>query len=171
MMKTQTFNNNTVFLWCFCVSDGQTMHGLKKSAAAEARKSAETQKKIATYRTALHAVCEKKRAHVYDDEGLAQCAAALGVCPDSNILWNYRKEALLARAGDTAEAPEPCVFADDVVAAEMKLLERSIQLFPKSYWIWHHRQWLTAHTRSVDWARELRLCDMLLKADPRNCLH
>ena len=150
------------------------MHGLKKSAAAEARKSAETQKKIATYRTALQVVCDKKRAHVYDDEGLAQCADALGVCPDSNILWNYRKEALLARAADSAEgaegAPAPRVLADDVVVSEMRLLERSIQLFPKSYWIWHHRRWLTAHARSVDWARELRLCDMLLKADPRNCL-
>lgn len=151
------------------------MHGLKKSAAAEARKSAETHKKIATYRTALHAVCEKKRARVYDDEGLAQCAAALGVCPDSNILWNYRKEALLARAAQPAEAapgaePEPVVLADDVVAGEMRLLEQAIQVFPKSYWIWHHRQWLTARARCVDWARELRLCDMLLKADPRNCL-
>lgn len=147
------------------------MHGLKKSEAAEARKSAETKKKIATYRTALRAVCDKKQAHVYDDEGLAQCADALGVCPDSNILWNYRKEALLARAGCPADdAEEPCVFSDDAVAGEMKLLERAIQQFPKSYWIWHHRQWLTAHARTVDWARELRLCDLLLKADPRNCL-
>ena len=140
------------------------MHGVKKSAAAEARKSAETKQKIAKYREAMQGVIAKKSARVFDEEGLARTEAALDVCPDSNILWNYRKEALLAAAEDGS------VLADELVAKEMKLLEKSIQQFPKSYWIWYHRTWLTQHTRTVDWARELLLCDKLLKLDPRNCL-
>ena len=149
------------------------MHGVKKSTAAEARKSAENQKKIEVFRAAMAVIMEKKKAGVYDKEGLSRCEEALGVCPDTNILWNYRKEALLAslKPEEGAEGGEEKKFLDDdVVKHEMKLLEQSIQAFPKSYWIWYHRRWLTQYISSVNWERELKLCDLLLKADPRNCL-
>ena len=154
--------------------EARRMHGVKRSAAREARKSAENKIKIEKFRSAMEVVMQKRNANVFDSEGLTRSEEAIGVCPDSNILWNYRKEALLAMnepKDDQGDSKEQQTFlADDAVNHEMKLLEMSIQRYPKSYWIWHHRRWLTQYTRSVNWERELKLCDLLLKEDPRNCL-
>jgi len=46
-------------------------------------------------------------------------------------------------------------------------MENSIKQNPKSYWVWLHREWITARMK-VDWQRELMLCHKLLELDERN---
>jgi len=49
-------------------------------------------------------------------------------------------------------------------------MEELIPKYPKSYWIWFHREWITEKMSSCDWQRELGLCTKLLAKDERNFL-
>jgi len=144
------------------------MHGVKKvktSEDKEQERKAENRKKIAEYRAHLSGVVRLAQEGRYGDpEGLRATAAALAVGPDSNLLWNYRKRALLAmpstEGGQLTDA--------GAVKEELALLERCIQANPKSYWMWYHRRWVGERYADMNWRRELGLCDKLLELDSRN---
>lgn len=47
---------------------------------------------------------------------------------------------------------------------ELGLLEYCLQVNPKAYCIWLHRQWVMTHGPAPNWSKEL-----FLKYDARNC--
>eukprot|EP00003_Mantamonas_plastica_P031062 TRINITY_DN790_c0_g1_i1.p1 TRINITY_DN790_c0_g1~~TRINITY_DN790_c0_g1_i1.p1 ORF type:complete len:613 (+),score=201.91 TRINITY_DN790_c0_g1_i1:276-1841(+) len=58
---------------------------------------------------------------------------------------------------------------------ELGFTQKSLMRNPKSYWVWHHRQWCMNNMQTVfksdpSWKRELALCSQMLdtKGDPRN---
>jgi geranylgeranyl transferase type-2 subunit alpha len=119
------------------------MHGVRKvktSEDKERERKAENRKTIEKYTTHLRAVLAKHAAGQYDEDGLRESAQALAIGPDSNLLWNYRKRALLALGADGATAAAAAAAARG--AEELKLLEQCILLNTKSYWVWYHRRWV-----------------------------
>lgn len=87
----------------------------------------------------------------------------LTVNADCYTFWNYRREILESMMAEkTKEEVEP------LLKSELAWLETTLAIWPKSYWVWFHRKWLTGFL-TIDWARELDLCLKLHKADSRNC--
>lgn len=63
---------------------------------------------------------------------------------------------------------------------DLTLLQQSMRTHPKVYWLWNHRRWClqqlppadeTTENRQAKWRRELKLVDMMLEMDSRNCLY
>ena len=53
---------------------------------------------------------------------------------------------------------------------ELSFLKNCLQVNPKSYSVWHHRQWIMEYMPQPDWNEELRLCNLFLSYDERNCM-
>ena len=154
------------------------MHGRKRESKevkyAEARVAAR-RKKAKLYAALSRECFARRRARRYDPESLALCAKLLELNCELYSLWNYRKEYLEPRldgvdgvdGGDGGEGGGES--REDLVRAELKLIEVALQKNPKSYCTWQHRRWLVSHPAGlVDLDRELALCDLLLSADARN---
>lgn len=90
-------------------------------------------------------------------------AAVLEVNADCYTFWNYRREIIEAMKADRTEEEMKLVFSK-----ELTWLESTLALWPKSYWVWFHRRWVSS-LYSMDWKRELELCLKLHKIDSRNC--
>lgn len=60
-----------------------------------------------------------------------------------------------------------------LLEGELSFTAKLIRVYPKSYWLWFHRQWVTDKLdiwlQSCNWKYELELCTMFLKADNRYC--
>lgn len=141
------------------------MHGVKKLKTTEDKereRKAENRKTIEKYLGHLRTVIAKSQSKSFDEEGLRESASALTISPDSNVLWNYRKVALLAFGPEERQSRG---------VAELTLLEQCIRANTKSYWVWFHRKWVAENLlpTSMDWQRELGLCNKLLDLDSRNC--
>jgi geranylgeranyl transferase type-2 subunit alpha len=52
---------------------------------------------------------------------------------------------------------------------ELKFTQELVRSHPKSYWVWKHRVWVLDNMDEPDWGRELKLCQIMLDIDPRNC--
>lgn len=87
----------------------------------------------------------------------------LTVNADCYTFWNYRREILDHMMSEKSkEEMEP------LLKSELTWLESTLAIWPKSYWVWFHRKWVTQFY-PMDWSRELELCLKLHKADARNC--
>ena len=52
---------------------------------------------------------------------------------------------------------------------ELSFLKSCLGVNPKSYGVWHHREWVMDFMPIPDWSRELELCNLFLTYDERNC--
>jgi geranylgeranyl transferase type-2 subunit alpha len=87
----------------------------------------------------------------------------LTVNADCYTFWNYRREIIQHLMTEKTKEE-----MDAMLNKEMGWLEQTLAIWPKSYWVWFHRKWLSQYV-TMDWARELELCLKLHKADSRNC--
>lgn len=63
-----------------------------------------------------------------------------------------------------------------LLESDLLMLQQSMKSHPKVYWLWNHRRWCLHLLPTSDvedkgwkWKQELRLVDMMLEMDPRNC--
>ena len=116
--------------------------------------------------------------------------------PEYYTVWNYRRIIfksrslnmfvnLICKYYSNSSFKRPVDLINDMYSAELKFIERVIQNYPKSYWLWNHRVWILDNMPGIlaqfylhnfliiiadpDWKRELKLVHMMLDIDPRNC--
>jgi geranylgeranyl transferase type-2 subunit alpha len=82
----------------------------------------------------------------------------LSINPEFYTAWNYRKEII-----------QNMDFNEDMLLEELQLLEKSLKEGAiKSYSVWFHRFWVIKRIPKL-WEKELKLCNLLLDYDDRNC--
>ncbi|CAH1726430.1 geranylgeranyl transferase type-2 subunit alpha [Aphis gossypii] len=137
------------------------MHNRLKVRTTEAQKAAadrEKEKKLQLYRNTINDVFERRSRKEYDVLALKSSEGLLRSNPDIVTIWNYRKEILLKL--------KP---SEEIINDELYLTEKCLQVNPKSYSAWYHRNWLLDNVDpSPDWKKELQLCTKYLKLDERN---
>lgn len=137
------------------------MHNRLKVRTTEAQKAAadrEKEKKLQLYRNTINDVFERRSRKEYDVLALKSSEGLLRSNPDIVTIWNYRKEILLKL--------KP---SEEIINDELYLTEKCLQVNPKSYSAWYHRNWLLDNVDpSPDWNKELQLCTKYLKLDERN---
>lgn len=137
------------------------MHNRLKVHTTEAQKAAaerEKEKKLNFYQKSINDVFERRSSNQYDNLALKSFEGLLRSNPDIVTLWNYRKEILLHL--------KP---SKEVINDELYLTEKCLQVNPKSYSAWYHRNWVLDNIDSnPDWKNELFLCSKYLKMDERN---
>lgn len=142
------------------------MHGVRKIKTTEDKEreqKAESKAKIVQYKTLLGTMQKMRKESNYTEEALKVVGKILDYNPDFYVAWNYRREIL-----STLEK----TLSSELYAAQLKVeldvTQKGIAGNPKSYWVWFHRRWVTSHVPSMDWSRELLLCEKLLDMDSRN---
>lgn len=137
------------------------MHNRLKIRTTEAQKAAadrEKEKKLQVYKKSIADVFERRFRNEYDDLALKSSEGLLRANPDIVTLWNYRKEILLHL--------KP---SKEIINDELYLTEKCLQMNPKSYSAWYHRNWVLENVDpDPDWNKELLLCTKYLKMDERN---
>lgn len=137
------------------------MHNRLKVYTTEAQKAAidrEKEKKLKLYRKSIDDVFGRRFRNEYDELALKSCEGLLRANPDIVTLWNYRKEILLRL--------KP---SKEIINDELYLTEKCLQVNPKSYSAWYHRNWVLDNVDlNPDWNNELLLCTKYLKMDERN---
>ena len=135
------------------------MHGRERRPRGEPTR--EETLKVEKYTKAKVDVIRARQAHVYTPETYELTAALLVVNPDFYTVYNFRKEIILAFL---AAAPErgPALWA-----AELALMEKSLQKNHKSYCAWAHRLWV-CEQGGASLPAELELCARFLAVDERN---
>lgn len=140
------------------------MHGrlkVRTSAEEGIRKKKEQDLKAKAYRNGTDKIFALRKSGELDQNLLDLTAKILSVNPDCSTFWNIRRECLIKM---TAEVHDQHLFERDLGFTELCL-----QVQPKSYSAWHHRQWILENSPNPDWDSELRLCTTYLKKDERNC--
>ncbi|VVC29630.1 Leucine-rich repeat domain, L domain-like,Protein prenyltransferase, alpha subunit [Cinara cedri] len=137
------------------------MHNRQKVHTTEAQKAAaerEKEKKLQFYRQSINDVFNRRTRNEYDVLALKSSEGLLRANPDIVTLWNYRKDILLHL--------NP---SKEIINDELYLTEKCLQVNPKSYSAWYHRNWVLDNIdSSADWNKELSLCTKYLKMDERN---
>lgn len=148
------------------------MHNVTRlSAAARAAKRKENEERAASYRARSLAVMERKASRTYDSASLDAVTRVVTENPDFATMWNFRREVLKHLHPDEADAsPEQvCAARQAACATEFALTQECLGINPKSYPVWHHRQWVLEWGRcSWQWPVELKLTGKLLTLDDRN---
>lgn len=146
------------------------MHGVRKvktSEDKERERKAANKVKIEKYIGHLSIVKDKFKNKVYDEEGLKNAEEAIMIGVDCNLLWNYRKSAILATG---VLPPEEGSWIDaEHAKKELALTEACLRINPKCYWVWYQRKWVGLKYKEMNWMFELGLCTKMLKYDARNC--
>lgn len=149
------------------------MHGVRKvktSEDKERERKAANKVKIEKYLGHLKVVKDKFKNKVYDEEGLQNSEEAIMIGVDCNLLWNYRKSAILATGALPCTEGDSGEWIDaEHVQKELKLTEACLRINPKCYWVWYQRKWIGLRFKEMNWMTELGLCTMMLKYDARNC--
>lgn len=70
---------------------------------------------------------------------------------------------MLRRSSDDAASKQRRLEDD------LGLTDVSLRVNPKNYNTWEHRKWVLESMPSPAWAREMKLVDVFLTKDPRNC--
>lgn len=140
------------------------MHGqprkpprVKESAAAAAKAS--------NLRDLQSQLLHNHHHRVYTKEAISASSKLLEINPEILTVWNYRKLALQHNLKEATDLERIKFLVDD----ELRAVEMALRGNPKSYGAWYHRKWvLSQGLAEVDFDREFRLLDQLLKADSRN---
>lgn len=106
-----------------------------------------------------------KKQKYYTSELLQDTTILLGLNPEFNAVWNYRRN-IFSHLFETKELDRVQALNSDLLMS-MEMMKR----FPKCYWIWNHRRWCLETlqmTRDADWARELAIVLKVLMMDSRN---
>ncbi|KAL0917324.1 hypothetical protein M5K25_012379 [Dendrobium thyrsiflorum] len=102
---------------------------------------------------------------LYTKEAIAASSKLLEINPEILTVWNYRKLALQQNLKEATDSERMKSLVDD----ELRAVEIALRANPKSYGAWYHRKWvLSQGLAEVDFDREFRLLDQLLKVDSRN---
>lgn len=143
------------------------MHNVKKVALSEekrAQKRLEDVERARKYNALSRAAMARRSERLYDEESLVACERALGINPEMNTLWNFRREilAVMHPEGRDDARRKPC-------EREFRLTQECLGLNPKSYPVWHHRQWVM-EWGGCAWQHpiDLKLTAKLLMMDDRN---
>lgn len=75
---------------------------------------------------------------------------------------------MLHLSKDASQLEAASLSVNDLYQNELKLTEKLIPFWHKSYWVWNHRCWVSENIE-MDWERELELCRRLHQQDARNC--
>lgn len=58
---------------------------------------------------------------------------------------------------------------DELLEGELDLTVAGLHKNPKSYCVWHQRQWIITKMKNPNLKREIALCGQMLALDERNC--
>ncbi|XP_029188106.2 geranylgeranyl transferase type-2 subunit alpha-like isoform X3 [Acropora millepora] len=129
---------------------------------AEAKRK-EREKKLKIYNETTNRIHEKRKNGDMDKESLSLSEQVLSANPDYLTLWNFRREIFLhMKEENSADALQ------EICQRELSFLTNCLQVNPKSYCVWHHRQWIMEFMPQPSWKEELRLCNLFLSYDARN---
>lgn len=163
------------------------MHNVKRapakvlSAEAIAQHRAEEEQKLRTYKemedTYLMHVCiaaytdDQRARNDISHEALDSTTRLLSINPEYYSVWNYRRTILL-RMFETGDLTTRVQLLQN----DMMMLQQTMKTHPKVYWLWNHRRWCLQNLPQSEpndfdgkWRKELRLVDMMLDMDARNC--
>ncbi|CAH3130023.1 unnamed protein product [Porites lobata] len=129
---------------------------------AEAKRK-EREKKLKIYQQTTNQIYEKRKNGEMDQESLSLTEQVLAANPDFSTLWNFRREIFLCMKDEN-----PPDLLLKLCQKELSFLKNCLQVNPKSYSVWHHRQWIMEYMPQPDWNEELRLCNLFLSYDERN---
>lgn len=141
------------------------MHGrlkVRTSAEEAIRKKKEQDLKAKAYRNGTDKIKALRHKEQAEEPLLELTWKILSVNPDVATLWNIRRECILSLM--QRDNVDNSIFDRDLSFTELCL-----QVQPKSYCAWHHRVWILENSPQPDWEREVKLCNLYLKKDERNC--
>ncbi|KAJ3331539.1 Rab geranylgeranyltransferase [Blyttiomyces sp. JEL0837] len=145
------------------MADG--IHGRKRGSVDRSEKARLREKeKVDEYLDLIGKFNAKRNAKELDGDSFAVTTSILSINADHYTAWNVRRQILVKDWADMS--------TDDKAAGakqELRFVEELVRKHPKSYWLWNHRGWVLDNMDSPDWARELKLCNMMLDLDARNC--
>ncbi|KAK2550991.1 Geranylgeranyl transferase type-2 subunit alpha [Acropora cervicornis] len=132
------------------------MHGRVKvrttAEQAEAKRK-EREKKLKIYNETTNRIHEKRKNGDMDKESLSLSEQVLSANPDYLTLWNLRREIFLRmKEENSADALQ------EICQRELSFLTNCLQVNPKSYCVWHHRQWIMEFMPQPSWKEELLHC-------------
>eukprot|EP00931_Biecheleriopsis_adriatica_P101899 TRINITY_DN76949_c0_g1_i1.p1 TRINITY_DN76949_c0_g1~~TRINITY_DN76949_c0_g1_i1.p1 ORF type:complete len:677 (+),score=185.16 TRINITY_DN76949_c0_g1_i1:36-2033(+) len=150
------------------------MHGrVKKDVVEPTPEEKEKQREqVRTARALFGKLLELRKSRTYNGQALDMTSKALQFHPEFPTLWGYRREILTSGQVEGE--------LKDLLAVEMKLLEKALRKSQKVYSIWFHRRWVveklfeacSASGSGADARKvldtELELCGRLLEVDERN---
>ena len=114
------------------------MHGVKRlTAEKRLAKRKENEERAAAYRARSRLAFERRAAGLHDQESLDAISKVVLENTDLATLWNFRRQVLrgMYPDGDSDARKAAC-------KAEFTLTQECLQINPKSYPVWYHRQWV-----------------------------
>jgi len=141
------------------------MHGRLKTISSEEQKIKQEkarQEKMQLYRFTMDRIIDKRMQKDTDDEALTITKNILFANPDIISLWNYRRQIFESRMIEIDSFPE------EILQADLSLVEQCLRVNPKSYGAWYHRIWILDHMPKSYWEKEILLCNKYLTLDERN---
>jgi len=57
-----------------------------------------------------------------------------------------------------------------ILSQDLNLTNQSLKLNPKNYSVWEHRKWVLVTMTDADWSMEMKMVELYLEKDGRNCL-
>ncbi|RMX40363.1 hypothetical protein pdam_00017495 [Pocillopora damicornis] len=142
------------------------MHGrikVRTTAEQAEAKRKEREKKLKIYTETTSRIYEKRKNGEMDKESLSLSEQVLAANPDFSTLWNFRREIFLHKRDEN-----PPDVIQDLCTKELYFLKNCLQVNPKSYGVWYHRQWIMEFMPQSNWKEELQLCNKFLSYDERN---
>ena len=126
---------------------------------------AEQQKRLGKIIKLHKMTLQSKADAIYTPEALELTTKCLTLSPDHYTIFNYRRE-ILSNIFETEAIEE----TEATLKNELMMLLKFIKQNPKSYTLWFHRQWVILKCKDATelLAKELELCDYMLRADERN---
>jgi geranylgeranyl transferase type-2 subunit alpha len=56
-----------------------------------------------------------------------------------------------------------------LLESDLQLTNASLKHNPKNYSVWEHRKWVLETMPDADWGMEMKMVDLYLEKDGRNC--
>eukprot|EP01091_Cochliopodium_minus_P013618 TRINITY_DN4427_c0_g1_i1.p1 TRINITY_DN4427_c0_g1~~TRINITY_DN4427_c0_g1_i1.p1 ORF type:complete len:309 (+),score=83.80 TRINITY_DN4427_c0_g1_i1:30-929(+) len=139
------------------------MHGVKKLSEKQLlEKKKEDEQRIKLYRDNLDEVLKRKCNNHLDLQTLELVEKVISMNTFHYTMWNFRRAILLNLFSQQEFDKEK------QLEIELTFIQKTLQMNPKCYSIWHHRQWTLEQQNQANWERELFLCKKLLTVDQRN---
>ncbi|KXN72711.1 protein prenylyltransferase [Conidiobolus coronatus NRRL 28638] len=142
------------------------LHGKKREKLPQEvidAKLAQDKIKIKNYTELCQEVYQLKNDQIYNERGLELTKEIIILNSDFNTIWNFRRQVLLELFKNFDETT-----INNYLEEELRLVEKVILIYPKSYWLWNHRRWVLETSTSPNWSMELMLVSKMLSLDNRN---